>query len=649
MAKSSTTNNLIRGGQQFTLELNMFIQNFKNHFKIIMFAILILFGVLAYFIHDNVDRKWAFVWYKSYLNTQVFKGSANNTFVVRNGDENVTLSYASAFTNPSIIEKKTDFQNQILLAAIIAAICGMLGIYWHVRFIIKMGAKATDEELKRGARLASERETKKALESVINDYSRDRGRSRFNFLNFPLIQGSECSGIALFGSPGVGKSTELFSMCHQLRQQGNRCIVYDIGGEFASRYYREGIDHILNPFDSRSKGWDVWCEGRDKMTYDTIAKALIPESKSGDPIWYTAPRAVLAHTIAELGMRSSKPTVENLLRVIYRMDIKAMAKVLRDTDANAMFNTEADKFASSIRGILGTYCEPFRHLKSNDDPFSIKEWVRNDNDDSWVFITVTDEFSDTLAPLITVWFELFAKTFLSLVPSYDRRVGLLLDELPTLQQIPSLQNAMNVGRKYGLVPIIGFQSYYLLAEIYGQNKAKAMLDAINIHCAFRCNGDDGAEAAAKQLGKQEIEQGKEGYTVGQADLRDATNVNRDIRDNRNIVLASEIQALADEECYVNFHRGIPICKTRTRFKKPEAIEPTFSPIENVVLLDPTTHNPLNDVVDIDAYLSALEDEVKREQQEAEAAKAQLNRANDETESEPLQNDSNDIDQSTFMI
>ncbi|HGF7521638.1 TPA: type IV secretion system DNA-binding domain-containing protein [Vibrio cholerae] len=642
MAKTGTTNNLIRGGQQFTLELNMFLQNFKNHFKIILFFSAIIFVLISIYNHDETDRKWAVIWAKSYVNTQVLKGNINKTYEVDNGKNKVNLTWQQYYSNPSVIERKDSFVNSIYTSFWYSVFAAFFMLFLHVRYIIRKGAKSTNSEHVRGSEFSDIKEVDKQLKLTINSLKKERGESFLQCFGLPLIQGAECSGIALCGSPGVGKSTELFSIADQFRKQGKRMFIYDMGGEFVSRYYREGKDHILNPLDKRSKNWDVWAEGKDIGTYSTICRALIPESKSGDPIWYTAPRSVLTHVIAEVGMKTTNPEIANILRVIYRMDTKTMAKVLKSTDANAMFNTEAEKFAASIRGIIGSYAEALRYLKSGGERFSIKEWLRNDDDDSWVFVSVTDEHSDILAPLITVWFEIFASTALSLTPDYKRRIGLAVDEIPTLNEIPSLLKVINLGRKYGIVPMIGYQSYYLLEDKYGEKKAKALIDAMSVFAAFRCNGNDGAKKAAEQLGTQEIEQGLEGNTFGQADLRDATSVNRQAKDNRNLVLPSEIQALQDEECYVNFHRGIPVTKVRLKFKKPEPHQAGFIDNGVAMQIDARTLEPFEQVENIDEYLDRIEEEVKKEQEEALAAQK------GQVKPEPVVTQNQDVDSSTFI-
>ncbi|MDL2027682.1 type IV secretion system DNA-binding domain-containing protein, partial [Vibrio parahaemolyticus] len=86
-------------------------------------------------------------------------------------------------------------------------------------------------------------------------------------------------------------------------------MVYDKKGEFVEMFYRDGVDHILNPADSRSHQWTPWEEMVSPFDADWIAETLIPESKSngGDPFFRDSPRHVFSAVLQKLyldGFRS---------------------------------------------------------------------------------------------------------------------------------------------------------------------------------------------------------------------------------------------------------------------------------------------------------------------------------------------------------
>ncbi|MEM7174731.1 MAG: type IV secretion system DNA-binding domain-containing protein [Chlamydiota bacterium] len=96
-----------------------------------------------------------------------------------------------------------------------------------------------------GIRLESTRKLKYRL-----IFSRKASDLRIGAL--PLLKGSESQHIAILGSPNVGKTNCLRGLLRQLRKRGDRVIILDIVGDFVSEFYREGKDHLLNPYDARS-------------------------------------------------------------------------------------------------------------------------------------------------------------------------------------------------------------------------------------------------------------------------------------------------------------------------------------------------------------------------------------------------------------
>lgn len=180
MAKTGTTNNLIRGGQQFTLELNMFLQNFKNHFKIILFFSAIIFVLIAIYNHDETDRKWAVVWAKSYVNTQVLKGNTNKTYEVDNGKNKVNLTWQQYYSNPSVIARKDSFVNSIYTSFWYSVFAACFMLFLHVRYIIRKGAKSTNSEHVRGSEFSDIKEVDKQLKLTINSLKKERGESFCN-------------------------------------------------------------------------------------------------------------------------------------------------------------------------------------------------------------------------------------------------------------------------------------------------------------------------------------------------------------------------------------------------------------------------------------------------------------------------------------
>jgi type IV secretory pathway TraG/TraD family ATPase VirD4 len=82
--------------------------------------------------------------------------------------------------------------------------------------------------------------------------------------------------------------------------------------------------------------------------------------------------------------------------------------------------------------------------------------VEKGDEGSWLFITVKADQLPSLRPLITVWLDIAISAIMSLKPDHGRRLYCVVDELPTLQKLPSLSDFLARARKYGGCGILGF-------------------------------------------------------------------------------------------------------------------------------------------------------------------------------------------------
>ena len=108
-----------------------------------------------------------------------------------------------------------------------------------------------------------------------------------------------------------------------IRRDGRRAIVYDTAGTFVEKFYRPGIDVLLNPLDARSDCWSPWVDVPRDYHYDQIAESTIPD-KSGDPFWARAARGTLVAVLRKLA-RQERTLVSVLLDTLLRSKLKDLA------------------------------------------------------------------------------------------------------------------------------------------------------------------------------------------------------------------------------------------------------------------------------------------------------------------------------------
>jgi type IV secretory pathway TraG/TraD family ATPase VirD4 len=100
--------------------------------------------------------------------------------------------------------------------------------------------------------------------------------------------------------------------------------------------------------------------------------------------------------------------------------------------------------------------------------WSAYEWARHRK--GWLFLTSTPQTLDGLRPLISVWFDLLLMRLLA----GGSPVWVILDELPTLNKLPKLPEALALARKPNVRLVIGLQGRAQLEAQYG-TEAEAML------------------------------------------------------------------------------------------------------------------------------------------------------------------------------
>src|SRR3546814_15144280 len=91
---------------------------------------------------------------------------------------------------------------------------------------------------------------------------------------------------------------------------------------------------------------------------------------------------------------------------------------------------------------------------------------------------------------------------MSMTPDRNRRLYCVIDELPTLQRLPSLGDFLARARKYGGCGILGFQSYPQLEATYGIQDAAAITGYCSTWVALRANDTPPAKHVRETHGQE---------------------------------------------------------------------------------------------------------------------------------------------------
>ncbi|EHG8656520.1 type IV secretion system DNA-binding domain-containing protein [Shewanella putrefaciens] len=423
-----------------------------------------------------------------------------------------------------------------------------IGVYLVVK-AVKRGEEIKEDKYIRGAKLVS-------AEKLKGEIVEKHGVSDLTLGDFPLPTGFSKKHTLISGTTGAGKSTALTHLLKAIRARGDRAVVYDKKGEFVEMFYRDGVDHILNPADSRSHQWTPWEEMASPFDADWIAETLLPSSNSNsgsEKFFTSAARAVVSAALQNLYLDGPKSLL-SLLRATAWNDLELLKELVAGTPAATYFNEDNERTLESIRSTIVDGVRPLRLLKEENKKgfFSIRDWIAEGDepnaDDSWLFLPVRESEIEIQKPLISTWIQAAAKGLMARGVNNERTLWIVVDELPSLKKIPALSMLMAEGRGFGAAVVLGIQEINQLEEEFGKNTSKSILGLCSTQFHFRLNNADTAEWVSKVLGEAEREEVDEDLNYSADDIRDGVRVSSK-RQNRKIVLPSEIMDLPDLSCF----------------------------------------------------------------------------------------------------
>ncbi|TWI69304.1 type IV conjugative transfer system coupling protein TraD [Pseudoduganella lurida] len=415
----------------------------------------------------------------------------------------------------------------------VAAAAVLLGTHAAWR---RQGQRAAEDIVIRGAVFVEPSVVRRTLE-------RDGKASAVRFAGVPLERGCEVLNTMITGTVGTGKSVAIGEALSGVRSGGQKVIVFDPTGEYVERFYREGRDVILNPFDQRSPRWTPWNEVRRPYDFGNVAEGFLPVMNQKEPFWEMGAQIVLEDVMSRLA-RQGKATNRALVEAINIMSLEEIQDLVKKLPASVYMDPEAARTALSIRMNVVRAGKAVRFLEDGaaSSQFSIRDWVTDAKQDSWLFLSAREDMLVTMRPLITAWMDIALRAVMSLPPSIERVIWNVIDELSALDRIPCLQQVATRGRKYGVASIIGYQNFAQLKRVYGSDDAQTIASTCQNVLTLRVPDFATAEHVAKSLSTQEVLEKSENLSFGKDPTRDGVTITSR-RTTRQLVLPAEIQGL----------------------------------------------------------------------------------------------------------
>ena len=413
------------------------------------------------------------------------------------------------------------------------------------------------EKVRRGARVGEpadvNKQSKKLPASEFEDSFKIGG------VNIP--RSAEPYHFFVVGSTGSGKSVAITQLIDHLEARGDIALVVDSGGEFASRYYKEGRDHIINPFDDRCAPWSPTAEMAGPWDAEALAKSMIPDGVGDSKEWNGYAQTLVTSVLRRL-VDKNQLSIKDLLYYVQAASIEELTPLLAGTPAAAQL--VSDKTFGSIRTIAANYLATYAYLSDNANPFSVSKFIRAEKP-GMLFLTYRDDQLDSLRNMISCALDVAARTILALPANSERRVWLIIDEFASIGKVQSIEAVATKARKMGGCLLLGLQSVSQLQDRYGEKAAQTILSCLSSWLVLRCSDAETSEYVSKYIGDTEISRMTRSEstsdTGGGSDSR-----NEQIQTQR-AVMPVELQRLANLQGFFKLAGDYAICGVKLAFPK----------------------------------------------------------------------------------
>ncbi len=599
-----------RGGQITFHNIRMWLQVNKTVWNIYFPSLVMLVAFTIYVITPNEILQNAWYWCLAQINPILdlldFKLPH---FIVPYHGKTYSISPKNYLSYVQFVKTAESVIYYLKVGAVIGFILSLGVFYTLVKWLMRQGEKQTANQFIRGAKLDSSQNVAKIVD-------KQKMASDITIDGLPMIANSETKHFLVHGSTGTGKTQLISKILDHLRRRGDRVFLYDKGGVYTATFYQKDKDKILNPFDARCENWDLWREATNSTDFENMAESLIPMHGETDPFWVNAARTIFgsaAFTMQDNNDRS----IKKLLKVLLTSELSDLHNYLSGTEAATLTSDKIEKTAISIRSVITTYLKSLRFMtavenNNNSDKkptFCIRDWVCNDKNDGWLFLSSNAAQHASLKPLLSMWFSMATIALLALPENSNRRIWFVCDELPSLHKLPQLPESIAEARKYGGCFVLGMQSYAQLEKVYGKSAGKEIFDLMNTAFFFRSPSPDMAELVSRALGEQEIEDMRENYSYGANTIRDGISIGTQ-KMTSQIVTPAEIMDLENMKCYVRLAGSYPISLLELILNKRQPISKGF--IQNKT----NTDKEIDELIDKhDSNIRAFQ--AKKKPQEAE--------------------------------
>jgi len=330
---------------------------------------------------------------------------------------------------------------------------------------------------------------------------------RLRLAGVAIEPADEFKHFKFIGSTGTGKSTAIRELLAQALARGDRAVISDPDGGYASRFARRYRgDIILNPFEPDSVRWDLYGEIERPYDVEQLTSALI--CSSADPAtqeWRGYARTFVTALIRRSHADGAHDPAE-LWRLLAIAGSEELRALVTGTPAQSFLEPDNARMFASIRSVAVSAMAALEYIQAQRAAdFSVRSWIRAGR--GVLFIPYRAGQIAALRSIIAAWLRLAIFEAMNGPEERDQRLWFVVDELDALGAIDGLKDALARLRKFGGRCVLGFQSVAQVSSTYGQGDAQTLVENCGNTLVLRCSGSEQggtSQFASRLIGEREV-------------------------------------------------------------------------------------------------------------------------------------------------
>ena len=345
-------------------------------------------------------------------------------------------------------------------------------------------------------------------ETVYENYSEEAKYQKWQKLNNYQITDREIKDeyihnayfdtrhVIITGSTGSGKTTILNRIMQDRKQIKARNVYFDQSGEILKAFYKQG-DVIFDITDERSVVWNFLKDVENAASMEEVAKYLIPTiAGETNPFFRLNARAKLADGMIKLWANNKR---DNAYFIKLCENVRESLNIDVETDNKDAINT------------LQTQIRNLKYINTKGEEFSLKNWLRNQNDRRNIFVKVNLALSAVQEPFLTLFLATIQAEILNPAFRNQERINIYIDEFNNIQTIENLGRTLSLSRKFNVAFFLAMQSLLDAKNRYGNN-FNQLIENCNNRYNFLTNDPANAKIISEQYGNSKIKEAMIGFS-----------------------------------------------------------------------------------------------------------------------------------------